>query len=206
MLYYTLIPSRLVAVDEIAPEPEEDVLSACTSPRAIAIGDTLDLWNCPKEIDCVLDGRISLVGVSACGEVQPAHIEGFGSEKVASRGWMVESILSLDQLLGPEASAIRRIVSTPLGVNQACDYDDEVADIEQLDEKMSELVQAATDALHRADIDGAWWAEQVGDTGYELLALAASGVVAESSPWNMRTLQQLMRPWARVKGWPQLTS
>lgn len=203
MLYYTLIPSRLVCVDEIAPEPDDGELPAFTSPRSIAVQDTIDLWNERDKIEYALDGRINLVGVSPCGEVTSAHVDGGGSEVLASQGWRVESILSLDQVLGPHAVGIRRVVTTTVGINQEADYNDVVEDIEELDERMSDLVQHAVDALHRADIDGAWWADQVGCTnGYELVALAASDLVAESSDWDMRAFHQLMRPWTRVMGWP----
>lgn len=204
MLYYTLIPSRLVAVDDPAPDPAEGQLPAYTSPRAVAVQETVaDLWEYRDEIEHLLDGRISLVGVSPRGEVESGRFDGTGPEVVCNAGWWVESILSLDQLLGPEATRIRQIVSTPLGVNQESDYADVVDDIRKLDEEIDDLVEAAQDALNLAGLDGDWWAEQVGCTrGYELIALAAVDLVAESGDWDMRAWHQLLRPWAKSVRWP----
>lgn len=204
LLYYTLIPTRLVVVDDPAPEPADGQLPAYTSPRAVAVQETVgDLWEYHDEIDSVLDGRISLVGVSPLGEIHSGRLDESGPEMVCDDGWRVESILSLDQLLGPEAVRIRQIVATPLGVNQESDYADVVEDIRGLDEEIDDLVESAQDALNLAGLDGDWWASQVGCTrGYELIALAATDLVAESSAWDMRAWHQLLRPWAKSVRWP----
>ncbi len=204
MLYYTLIPSRLVAVDDPAPDPADGQLPAYTSPRAIAVQETVaDVWGERDEIEHLLDGRISLVGVSPDGPVESGRFDGTGPEVICNDGWWVESILSLDLLLGPEAVRIRQIVSYPLGVNQESDYADVVDEIRELDEEIDDLAESAQDALNHAGINGDWWAEQIGCTrGYELVALAAGDLVAESGDWDIRAWHQLLRPWAKTVRWP----
>lgn len=203
-MYYTLIPSRLVAVDDPALEPAEGQLPAYTTPRCISIQEVVaDVWGEHDEIEHVLDGRVSLVGVSPRGKVESGRLDESGPEMVCADGWWVESVLSLDQLIGPEATRIRQIVFTPLGINQESDYAEVIDDIRTLDEEIDDLVEHATDALNLAGADGDYWASQVGCTrGYELIALAASDLVAESGDWNVRALHQLLRPWAMSVRWP----
>lgn len=203
MLYYTLIPNQHVAVDDPATEPNDGQLPAYTTPRSIAVQEVVHLWNERDAIEHVLDGRVSLVGVSPRGETHSGRLDQSGPEMVCDAGWWVESVLSLDQLIGPEATRIRQIVAHPMGPNQEGDYADVVQDIRTLDEEIDDLVEAAQDALNLAGLDGDWWAEQVGCTrGYEIIALAAADLVAESGEWNVRARQQLMRPWAKSVRWP----
>lgn len=77
MSYYTLMPTRLVSVGQPVPEPENGELSAWTSPRAIAIAETVaERWSERDEIGYLLDGSISLVQVSQVGTVESAYIDG----------------------------------------------------------------------------------------------------------------------------------
>lgn len=211
MSYYTLMPTRLVSVGQPVPEPENGELSAWTSPRAIAIAETVaERWSERDEIGYLLDGSISLVQVSQVGTVESAYIDG-GSEMLASVGWTVEAVLNLDELLGPQAHAIRHVVATEMSLHDQSGYDDVLAQMRQyeMDEEHAdmaspdELVERAVAALDAADIDGAWWEAQVGCVrGYELPAIAALDLVDATSDWNMHGFDQLMQPWTDVKGWP----
>lgn len=206
-LYYTLIPDRIGLIDEPAPDPTDgSQLPAYTTPRSISIQEVCDLWDEHDDIASLIDGRMLLVGVSPRGQTEPGRYDDTGPEVLCDAGWWIESVLSMDQLLGPEATRIRQIVSYQFGVNQESGYADVVADIRLLDEEIDNLVEEATDALNLAELDGDWWAEQVDCTrGYELIALAASDLVAESGEWNMRARQQLLRPWTNTVGWPLTT-
>lgn len=211
-MYYTLVPSTLARVDRPAPDPEDGELPAFTHPRSITVSELVaDRWGERDEIEYLLDRRMALVQVSPVGEVQSAHIDGEGSEVVASVGWVVEAIRSLDELLGPNAAPIRELASTPLGVNQECDYDNVLTRMQQyeMDDEHAdmaspdELVQRAVAALDAADIDGSWWESQVGCTsGYELVALAAADLVDTTSEWTAHAFEQLMQPWRETVGWP----
>lgn len=209
--YYTLVPSTLTRVDRPAPDPKDGELSAFTHPRSITVSElAADVWGERDEIDYLLGGRMALVQVSPVGEVQSVRLDGSGSEVLASVGWTVEAILSLDELLGPNAAAIRHVASTPLGVNQECDYDNVLTRMQQPPEmdpphadmaSPDELVERAVAALEAADFDGAWWAEQVGCTsGYELVALAAADLVDTTSEWTTHAYHQLMQPWTKTVG------
>lgn len=203
-MYYTLVPSKLARVDKSAPDPEGGQLPAFTHPRSITVSDlVVDMWGEHDDIEHLIDGRIALVQVSPVGEVESPFIDGGGSEFNASGGWLVEAILSLDELLGPEAQRIRQIASTPIGINQESSYADEVEDIQETEEDLDDLVEHAKDALAAADVDGYFWEMQVGCTrGYELIALAAADLTSEDGDWNARAQQQLLRPWATSVRWP----
>lgn len=212
-MYYTLMPARLARVGQPVPEPDNGGLSAWTHPRSIAIGDTVaEVWDEPDEIGYLLTGRIALVQVSPVDEVESAYIDG-GSEMLASTGWTVEQILNLDELLGPQANAIRQVVATEMSLDDESNYDDELTRLQQypeMDEQNAdmaspdEFVMRARTALNDADRDGDWWDAQVGCVGgYELVALAARDLVDDTTSWTAHAFQQLMKPWARVKDWPQ---
>lgn len=212
-MYYTLMPAKLARVGQPVPEPDNGALSAWTHPRSIAIGDTVaEAWDARDEIGYLLNGRIALVQVSPLGEVESAYIDG-GSEMLASEGWTVEAVLNLDELLGPQANAIRQVVATEMSLDDESEYDDVLHRIQQypeMDEQNAdmaspdELVNRAVVALNAADIDGDWWEAQVGCVGgYELLALAALDLVDANSGWTAHCFNQLMKPWTWVKGWPQ---
>lgn len=212
MSYYTLIPARMAQPGKPVPEPDDGELSAWTSPRAIAIGDTVaEVWNERDEITYLLHGHMALVQVAPIGTVETAYIDG-GSEMLASTGWTVEAVLSLDELLGPQARAIREVTATEMSLDDESDYDDELTALQQhpeMDEvhedmaSPDELVERAVAALNAADIDGDWWSDQVGCTrGYELVALAARDLVDTTDGWCVHGFTQLMRPWTEVKGEP----
>ncbi len=202
MLYFTLMPTRLVALGQPASEPEPDQLPAFTTPRSIAVGETVDLWGERSEIECVLDGRLALVAVSPRGAVHSGRLDETGPELVCDEGWLVEQHLSLDGLLGPEAARIRTIVATEAGLDHEADYDAAIEDHRAMDQ----LVEHATVALAAAGIDGDWWADQVSCAGgYELVALAATDLVdPASAAWNTQAFGQLLHPWVVVRGWPHV--
>lgn len=200
MLYFTLIPTRLVALGEPASEPAGQ-LPAFTTPRSIAVGETVDLWNEPDEIECVLDGRLALVAVSPRGMVHSGRLDETGPELVCDDGWIVEKHLRLDGLLGPEAARIRTIVATESGIEHEADYAAAIEDHCAMDQ----LVEHATGELWAAGIDDEWWARQVvGPRGYELVALAATDLVDPASAWNAQAFGQLLHPWVAVRGWPHV--
>lgn len=215
-MYYTLVPARLAHVDRPAPDPEDGELPAFTSPRSITVFDLVaELWGERDEIEYLLTGRMALVQVSPVRTVESARIDGSGPEVIASNGWTVEAILSLDELLGPQSGAIREVVSSPLGVNDESSYDDELTRMQkypEMDEvhadmaSPDELVARAVAALDAAGFDGSWWESQVGCVGgYELIALAARDLVDTTDGWCVHGFQQLMRPRASTsKGWPTL--
>lgn len=202
-MYYTLIPSKLARVDKPAPDPKDEVLPAFTHPRSIEVSDLADRWGERDDIERLIDGRMALVQVSPVDQAESVLIDGGGTEFTATNGWIVEAILSLDLLLGPEAERIRQIASTPMGVNQESNYAVEVDDIREIEEELDDLVEHAKAALDAAGVDGYFWQFQVGCTrGYELIALAGGDLLDESGDWNQRAQQQLLRPWAKSVRWP----
>ncbi|MGH3377655.1 MAG: hypothetical protein ACRDS0_03835 [Pseudonocardiaceae bacterium] len=202
MTYYTLAATAPAVGSAIGTYPDETYVAA--DPRTLPVVEMTDCWDGPfyqAATEIIKSADLTLVRVEPVGDV--TEYDGWFT---ADGGWTVTGVeVSVDPVLGPQATRIREVVALAEEALTGWTDTDPVsaaycAAVNERYDDVQPHVEAAEAALKEIGADGFYWTGCA--YGWELLALAARDLMGTTTEWTQEAYDALTEPWRLVMGLP----